>query len=107
MALEWGQRGGEAAGGDLAPQSSPAGSRPAGSRVTGRQGPAPKPGPAEGRYPQRTPPPSPTRLPKGRWPTAAVGPRARGTFMIEKQLEWRQETHDYLGRITWGVVGGA
>ena len=45
--------------------------------------------------------PSPTLLCRGREPTVARG-RAMDTFMIEKQLEWRQETHDYLGRISWG-----
>ena len=49
--------------------------------------------------------PSPTLLRRGREPTVARG-RVMDTFMIEKQLEWRQETHDYLGRISWGEVEG-
>lgn len=108
LALEWGQRGGETAGGDLEPQCSPAGSRPAGEEGNGEAGPSPKSEMAEGRPPRRTPPPHQHSCP-GREPTAARGPGAMDTFMIEKQLEWRQETHTIIWAesVGVGVVGGA
>ena len=81
---------GEAAGGDLEPQSSPARSRPSGAEGNGEAGPSPHIGMAEGRPPRKTAP-SPILLRRGREPTTARG-RAMDTFMIEKQLERRQET---------------
>lgn len=73
----------------------------------GRQGPAPKLERAEEGPPSKDSVPSPALLPRGREPTAAGGLGVMDTFMIEKQLEWRQETHDYLGRISWGYGYGA
>lgn len=77
---------------------------PRGAEGNGEAGPSPHIGMAEGRPPRKTAP-SPILLRRGREPTTARG-RAMDTFMIEKQLEWRQETHDYLGRIGWGEAGG-
>lgn len=71
----------------------------------GRQGPAPKSERAEER-------PPPGTLPLTGAPARAEAHSSEGrgvmdTFMIEKQLEWRQEMHDYLGEISWEGVGGA
>lgn len=71
-------------------------------KVMGRQGPAPKSERAEGRPPPRTPPPHQHFCP-GQVAHSSKGAGVMDTFMIEKQLEWRQERHT----IIWAEsVGG-
>lgn len=108
LALEWGQCGVRQLGETLSLSPALQAPGPRGRRVIGRQGPAPKSewlrgGPLEGLRPV-------THTPaQGQGAHSSKGARATDTFMIEKQLEWRQERHDYLGRISWRerVGGGA
>lgn len=71
----------------------------------GRQGPAPKLERAEEGPPSKDSVPSPALLPRGREPTAAGGLGVMDTFMIEKQLEWRQERHTIIWAESVGGMG--
>ena len=93
---------GEAAGGDLEPQSSPAGSRPVGTEGNGEAGPSPHIRTAEVRLPWKTHPPNPhscARSPQ----QPEVGPWTHSWL----RSSWSGgRRHDYLGRISCGCGGG-